>query len=123
MASVLIHVEKALLLNSNDRLHYMAKANRTAALRLRAYAIASRDGIRVVPPVNITATVTYPPRSRRREAINLAPTTKALIDGIVDAGIIPDDNDDVVHQVTHRSGHDKGTTGVWSFRLDIEAVA
>ena len=35
---------------------------------------------------------TYPDR-RRRDRSNLAPTVKALMDGMIDAGLLPDDAD------------------------------
>jgi hypothetical protein len=35
--------------------------------------------------------------NRRRDTSNLYPTLKALVDGFVDAGLIPDDCDGVIH--------------------------
>lgn len=40
--------------------------------------------------------VWYPTVARRRDAHNLVPLLKPLIDGLVTAGVIPDDNDQVL---------------------------
>jgi len=42
------------------------------------------------------ALVWYPTIARRRDAPNLYPLLKPLVDGLVTAGLLPDDNDDVV---------------------------
>lgn len=34
------------------------------------------------------------PDNRRREVANLQPTSKAIVDGLVDAGLLPDDQDE-----------------------------
>jgi crossover junction endodeoxyribonuclease RusA len=45
-------------------------------------------------------TLEYVPRdTRRRDALNLAPTLKAAVDGIVDAGILVDDDDAHCEQI------------------------
>ena len=38
--------------------------------------------------------------NRTRDAMNLAPTFKALIDGMTDADIWEDDNDDIINAIT-----------------------
>lgn len=42
---------------------------------------------------HLTVYVAWPNR-RRRDVANLMPTFKPLIDGAVDAGVLPDDNDE-----------------------------
>ena len=83
------------LLNSNDRDGHWARRKRvTKALREAAGWLA-RD--RQIPPLqraHILA-VYEPPDRRRRDPGNLYPSFKACIDGIVDAGILP--NDDAKH--------------------------
>jgi len=116
MTTLAIGVPRALLISANDRLNWYEKARRTAWLRTlgRARILAAHPW-----PVTLTVTVTYPPLARRRDASNLAPTVKGLLDGIVDAGLLPDDNDRVVIATTYQASSDKGVTGVWRFELEF----
>ena len=76
------------LLNLNSRQHWAAKARDTDAVRsvtaLLCRDLAKADKVRVL--------LTYTPRDkRRRDADNLVGMLKACCDGIVDAGVVPDD--------------------------------
>jgi len=125
MTTLTIEVPRALLISANDRMHWREKARRTAALRIFGRHAASRTfwiWERPVRPVTLTVTVTYPPLARRRDASNLAPTVKGLLDGIVDAGLLPDDNDRVIVATTYQASADKGTPGVWRFMLEFSEV-
>ena len=42
---------------------------------------------------------------RRKDGPNLYPTAKPLIDGLVDAGLLVDDNDDVIREYTFIPGN------------------
>lgn len=55
-------------------------------------------------PVTRLVRVYYPDASRRRDAENYRPTIKALQDGFTRAGLLPDDNDDVVTDVGVQRG-------------------
>ena len=55
----------------------------------------------VTPPVTILAVVHRTTRATS-DAHNVAPTIKAIVDAAVAAGLIPDDNDDVVTEQTTR---------------------
>ncbi len=75
-------------LSLNDRTHWAAKARTTREVRLQAaWACAG------LPPADhITVELVYIPRAAgRRDSDNLVATLKPLCDGIVDAGIVPDD--------------------------------
>ena len=91
------------LLNANYRLHWAAKAKRSKTIRWQAFSKASaaliHDPSGVVDRGHVTVWVAYPDR-RRRDVHNLYPTIKAAIDGMVDAGVLPDDSD------THLVGPD-----------------
>lgn len=78
-------------LSMNDRQHWAAKARETAELRRNAALMAKLTRIpRDLGRVRVT--LHYVPRDRRRrDPINLAPTLKAIQDGLVDVGIVPDD--------------------------------
>ncbi|QTF82147.1 RusA-like resolvase [Arthrobacter phage Prairie] len=78
-------------LSLNDRLHFRANAERTKFWRelsgimgRRVRARLSRGRVEVVYRF---------PNNQRREVSNLQSTSKAIVDGLVDAGIYPDDDD------------------------------
>jgi crossover junction endodeoxyribonuclease RusA len=85
------------LINANHRLHYQAKAKLTKAWREAAEKAI--DGLGCHRPIYDSAHIVIGyrfPTNHRREVANLQPTSKALVDGLVDAGVIPDDSDDYV---------------------------
>jgi Holliday junction resolvase RusA-like endonuclease len=80
--------------NANGREHYHAKGRKVAAIRERA-GWAARAA-RMTSPHERTRVVMhlfYPPTARKRDASNLQPTAKAIMDGMTDARVWPDDND------------------------------
>lgn len=77
-------------LNSNDRMHRMKEQEMTRAWRQKA-AEAAKGLTAVTPPVRITAFV-WKNRGGRYDPGNLYPTAKACVDGLVDAGLLPDDD-------------------------------
>ena len=122
MTALTIEIPRALLISANDRMHWREKARRTATLRVLAET-AVHPRAHQSTPVTLTVTVTYPPLARRRDASNLAPTVKGMLDGIVDAGLLPDDNDRVIVATTYQASADKGAPGVWRFELEFTEVA
>lgn len=77
-------------LSLNSRMHPMAKAKITKRIRLAAAVLARHEHIPALPAIHVT--LTYTPRDKRgRDRDNLVATLKPLIDGLVDAGIVPDD--------------------------------
>lgn len=58
--------------------------------RLAWRAISERVRLPALPRIEVLLTWVVKDR-RRRDAINLYPLVKALTDGLVDAGVIPDD--------------------------------
>lgn len=80
------------LLNANQRLHWAEKGKRTRQIRGDAFWLAK---VADIPPLDrVRVVVEYRPalKSRRRDAANWAPSAKACLDGMTDAGIWPDDN-------------------------------
>lgn len=78
-------------LNANQRLHWAQKAKLTKRVRAATcwYALAKKlDKTRPSIIVQLTWVVTD---KRRRDSDNIYPTFKAMCDGLVDAGIVPDD--------------------------------
>lgn len=84
--------------SANDRDHWRVKARKVSTIRQSAKYIV-QDAMSAFPfpmpatPKRIAVDLTYVPRDkRRRDPDNLVvPLFKALCDGIVDAGIVPDD--------------------------------
>ena len=77
-------------LSMNQRLNHFTKNEKTQYWRERA-----RLDARGIPQVDWARVVIFYrfPDNRRREVNNLMPTSKAIVDGLVDAGVFPDDND------------------------------
>lgn len=115
-------IPKDVVLNSNGRHHWAAKAKRTKTIRALAKTAALNHGSTADPPVTITATVQYA-RAGRHDAHNLQPTVKALIDGLVDGGLLVDDSDEYVHAVIFKACVGRGRTGHTTIHLSLEEVA
>lgn len=103
-------------LNANQQLHWADKARRVKAWRTAGcrWAEHYRVGCR---PRSIVG-ISLPVRSLkvRRDGANWHPTLKAVIDGLVDAGVWPDDNGEWV--VTAEPAFHQGGDMV---RVTIEA--
>lgn len=96
MATWLFHIpHKRPLLTSNQRLHWAKRAEHTRHLRRLGEAFAELRGIPELDRVDVTLTWVVSTR-RRRDADNIVPTLKALCDGLVDAGVVPDDTPDLM---------------------------
>lgn len=77
-------------LSLNARMHHMVKAKKTREVRDLA-ALVARSA-KVPACTKIRVTLIYTPKDRRRrDPLNLVATLKACEDGLVDAGVVPDD--------------------------------
>lgn len=75
-------------LTENQRLHWRERARRVKDVRATARLLTARlrgQGRVEVELIWVVAD------ARRRDADNIVPTLKALCDGMVDAGVVPDD--------------------------------
>ena len=68
---------------------------------------------------NVTATVHYP-RAGRQDPANTGPTVKALIDGCVDGGLLPDDDATHLPAVTFRRGEPTKQPGFYRLELAFD---
>jgi len=80
------------LLNANQRLHWRKRSDITKALRAAGKQAALDARVPRLERAHIDA-VYKPPNRRRRDVANLYPSFKAVIDGLVDAGVLEDDDD------------------------------
>lgn len=84
-------------LTLNSRMHWAAKAKTVAAIRHESATRARSLGIG--SQRYITVQLHYRPRDKRiRDRSNLLGTQKPLLDGLVDAGVVPDDDDRYVDE-------------------------
>lgn len=90
------------LLNANQRPHYRTKAKLTSTLRAAAMEAVSDNpelmaALAAAKPGPLFARahilgVLHPPTRRRADPANWYPSFKAAVDGIVDAGVLDDDD-------------------------------
>lgn len=105
-------------INSNDRNHFRTVAKLTKAWRAAANEAVSGYGWEQYQGrVHITAHI-YKPRGGRYDPNNLWPTVKACVDGVVEAGLLRDD--DHVHVVGPDMRH--GGKGAAAVVFVIEEV-
>jgi len=91
------------LLSLNQRLHWAACNRATQSLKKAAWAMALQAKAPSLQRAEIT--IEYqPPDRRRRDPDNLAPSGKACIDGLVLAGVLPDDSSAHVTAVHYAIG-------------------
>lgn len=86
-------------LNANDRVHYMARSKKTEKLRAEAYKAAKAQPFIPFSKVKLRC-IFRAPDNRRRDVANLYPSFKAIVDGLVDAGVMKDDHDGIVREFT-----------------------
>lgn len=106
-------------LTTNSRDHWAVTNKRTQAWRKAAWAMTKAARLTpVVGPVHITATIHKTTR-HRYDLDGHTPTVKACIDGIRQAGLIPEDDTTVIPQLTIRAGEPRTRAGIL---LRIEAA-
>jgi hypothetical protein len=90
------------LLNANQRLHHAPRGRLTAALRAAAHEAVTEDpalmrALADAKPgplfhrVHVLG-ILHPPKNDRRDPANWYPSFKAAVDGLVDAGLLEDDD-------------------------------
>ena len=109
------------VLTANQRHHWAAKARLTKALRQRGVMAWRLAGSPQHDRARLVVTLGYPDR-RHRDAANLHPTIKALLDGMVHPlpgvrGVLPDDSDAYLTGPDLRPGD--VTPGRYTFRFDF----
>lgn len=83
-------------LTANQRMHYMQRARLTRALRdgantaVKAASTPEQRASWPLPRVRVQLVWNVTDR-RRRDEDNIVPTLKPICDGLVDAGVVPDD--------------------------------
>lgn len=112
-------IPKGLWLSANQRLHWAPEAKRIKALRHMGYwtSVANRSAdLGPLGPTHVAAFIGYLTGGRADPA-NAAPTIKALIDGMTDAGVWPDDDSTHVIGPTYLRDPKSPTPGAYTVRL------
>lgn len=106
-------------LNHNQRLHWRHKAELTKLVRVRSKIAATNS--RIGRCQFLTVTLHYQPGDNRRmrDPMNLTASSKPAIDGLVDAGLVPDDTDEFVHETTPVIHLGPGQRRLW---LEVEVT-
>lgn len=105
-------------LSSNDRDHWGRRKGLTEYYRHTACQIAKDLDVPTFEMVALDVALAFGD-NRRRDAHNYLPTVKAIIDGLVDAGVLYDDSDRYVVSTTIR----RDETCPKGVSLVIEGVA
>ena len=106
-------------LSLNDRPHWRTRARITKQLRAETATLARAH--RVGRHQRIHVELVYRPAyARHRDADNTVPTLKPCIDGLVDAGVIPDDTPEHVEWTITIKPADSDRPAVW---LVVKPVA
>lgn len=87
-----LQLPEMFLLNDNQRLHYRKKADHIAAIRQATALIARNAKVPALDRIHVYYLIHPGKVTRRRDPGNWSPSAKAAIDGLVDAGVVPDDN-------------------------------
>lgn len=91
-------------LTANQRMHRFERAKRVKALRYRAWILARQARMEKMSGlVHCTAEIFFP-YTKRFDPNNAADATKALIDGLRDAGVLEDDDHSHLVGPDHRWG-------------------
>lgn len=100
-------------INSNDRYtHWAIRAEKTRAWRLVAKIAAHNAGLpKGLKRAHITCTI-HKTTNRSYDAGNLAPTAKAIIDGLIDHNLLPDDSNEYVVGPDMRHGEKQDQAGI-----------
>jgi crossover junction endodeoxyribonuclease RusA len=80
------------LINANDRMHPVKRAPYIQVIRNAAWAMARHHKIPALQRAHIFYVIHPDTKGRRRDPGNWSPSAKAAVDGLVDAGVLPDDD-------------------------------
>lgn len=109
-------IPRAWWISLNDRPHWADKARRVRNIRRLAYASSVDLGLEPFRTVHVAAFIGYLTGGKADPA-NSAIVVKAAIDGLVDAGIFPDDDSTHVIGPTYLRDPKSPTPGAYTVRL------
>lgn len=107
------------LLSANTRHHWSVNREVARTWRRLAATAARAQGIPTMRRTRIVVTF-HKATNRRYDPGNLAPVSKAIVDGLVDAGVFLDDSHEYVVGPDHRAGEKTTTPHVVVTITDLE---
>lgn len=103
-------------ITANQRSHWAVKAKIVRDVRDATARLAA--GLAPIATACTIGIVWHVPDSRRRDVDNIAPTLKPAIDGLRDAGLIPEDHSSIVTSTWQRIEKSDG----WGVEIHVEEV-
>lgn len=120
VSELVLDLPRALWWSANDRLHWQAERRRKKTVRLLARTVAR--GTARFQVARLDVQVHYPTNTQA-DPHNIASTVlKAAIDGIVDAGVLPDDDDKHLTAVAITRGPKTSVRGIYRLTLTLQEV-
>lgn len=104
---VTLAISRNVLMTSNSRLHWAEKARRTRVIRDMAHILCKHEHRHTRLEMATLVVETRWPDRRIRDADNVAPMSKAAIDGVVQAGLLADDNSKILLRTAYEIGEVK----------------
>ncbi len=114
-----LHGQRPWTTNAERRWHHMERAARVRDTRESFGWMAKAQQVPELRAINVFATPLAKDKRWRQDVGACFPAVKAAVDGLVDAGILPDDNPDFVRQLTFFPAELGEIDGL---RLEIEEV-
>jgi hypothetical protein len=111
--------ERPLTVNAVASLHRQQWATRTRSERRAWELLARAEKVPAMDRIRVVVTPLHKDRRSPQDCAACAPAVKAAVDGLVDAGVIPDDNPDHLDEITFRAPWVCGADGL---RLRIVEV-
>lgn len=99
MHFILSYAKKPLTTNAERAGNRWARASSVREWREAFASIAKEEGIPAMAWINVTVQP-FQKRGPLQDTAACNPAAKAAIDGLVDAGVVPDDTGDYVRQIT-----------------------
>ena len=114
-----LHGDRPWTTNAERTWHHMKRATHVKDMREAFGWMAKAQQLPKMRAVHIYATPLAKNRKWRQDVGACFPAVKAAIDGLVDAGILPDDNPEFVRQLTFFPMEISDVDGL---RIEIEEV-
>ena len=114
-----LHGERPWTSNAERRWHHMERAAKTRDTREAFGWMAKSQHVPALAAIEVYATPLAKDRRWRQDVGACFPAVKAAIDGLVDAGVLPDDNPQFVRALTFYPAEIGDMDGL---RLQIEEV-
>ena len=114
-------IPKEWWITANQRGHWATKARKTKNVRHLAATYAQQRRIKFTTPVNITCEVHFR-TTGLADPDNAAPTLKAAVDGLVQAGALDGDDSTRVHRTAYTRGPRSKNPAGYALTLYITEV-